>query len=68
MDKKHWIKKEQLDTPLCDIFEDTETSETARKFIIESEKHFGMEHDDLESMSNEKLNEYIEFLDYLWEK
>ena len=62
------ITKEQLDTPLCDIFGDTKTNGTARIFVISSEKEFGLESKDLENMKYEEMNKYIESLDYLWDK
>lgn len=60
--------KEQLDTPICELEEGTSNTETLREFIRNSEKEFGMFPMDLEKIDEDELNQYIEFLDYLWEK
>lgn len=62
------ITKEQLDIPICDI-EDTATNEgTFREFIRSSEEEFGLQNLDIDGMTDEELNDYIEQLDYLWTK
>lgn len=60
-------KHSDLDKRICDI-EEANNTETLREFIRNSEEWFGMNQVDIDSISEEKLNEYIDFLDYLWEK
>ena len=60
--------KVQLDIPFCGLHEGVENKETIREFIRNTEKEFGRDTADLENMSEDELNHYIEFLDYLWEK
>jgi hypothetical protein len=62
------IKIEDLDKRICDVEKDTTNTQTYREFIIGSENEFGMENQDLDNMSNEELDKYMEFLDYLWYK
>lgn len=62
------ITKEQLDTRICDLEESSGNTQTYREFIIDSENDFDLEIKELDSMSNEDLNKYIDFLDYLWTK
>lgn len=61
--ENQWVTVDQLDVPLCDIFENVQTNGTARVFIRMSEMLFGLPMRDLESMSYEELNLYIEELD-----
>jgi len=47
------------------------TMETERiniKFIRESEKEFGLPVKCLSPLSDDEFREYVDFLDYLWEK
>ncbi len=62
------ITKAVLDIPFSKLIEGVENNETPRKFIRESEFQFGMEPADIDSMTEDELNGYIEHLDYLWEK
>lgn len=59
--------KEILEERICDI-EGGSNTQTYREFIRESEEMYGFEHRDLESMTDEELNKWVEFLDYLWTK
>jgi hypothetical protein len=61
------LTKENLDKRICDV-EGSANEETFRTFIMDSEEEFGMEPRDLDSMTDEELHEYLEFLDYLWTK
>jgi hypothetical protein len=61
------LAKNDLDKRICDT-EGSANEETFREFIRNSEDEFGMEHEDIDSFSDEKLNEYLGFLDYLWTK
>lgn len=63
-----WIGKRDLDTPFSKLILGATNSETPREFIRNSEKEFGLFKADLENISERKLNNYIENLDYLWEK
>jgi len=62
-DRSHWITKEQLDTPLCDIFEGTKTNGTVRIYVGISETLLGLEPANLEVMTYEEMNRYIDSLD-----
>lgn len=59
--------KEDLDKRICDV-EDCGNTQTFREFIIESEKEFYLKHKDLDSLTEEELNSYLDFLDDLWWK
>jgi hypothetical protein len=61
------LTKESLDKRICDV-EGSANEETFREYIRNSEDEFGMEHEDIDNFDDEKLNEYLEFLDYLWTK
>ncbi|MBO3417966.1 hypothetical protein [Clostridium perfringens] len=61
-------KHSDLDKRICDIEEGATNTETLREFIKRSEKYFDMVPKNLDSINEEKLNEYIDFLDYLWDK
>lgn len=63
MKNETWILKEQLDTPLCDVFPGTKTNGTARQWVVITEFVLGIEPTNLEVMSYEELNKYIDSLD-----
>lgn len=58
------ITKEILDDKIHKHEEGVTHNLTFRQYIQELEKEFYMEHADLDSMTDEELNEYDEFL---WE-
>jgi len=60
--------KEQLDIPICELEEGASNKETLREFIKNSEKEFDLIPKELDGMSDKLLNEYIEFIDYIWTK
>jgi hypothetical protein len=62
------ITKDNLDTPYTELIEGATNTETPRQFIRNTEKEFDMQWVELEKLSEDGLNEYIEFLDYLWTK
>lgn len=62
------ITKKQLDVRICDFEPETENTETYREFIQNSEDEFEIERHPLDEMSDEELNNHLEFLDYLWGK
>ncbi|PFP30204.1 hypothetical protein COJ96_05680 [Bacillus sp. AFS073361] len=62
------IKKEHLDIPFCSLIVGATNDESPREFIRNSEREFGMSMADIDNMSEEELNGYIEHLDYLWDK
>lgn len=62
------LKKEYLDERICDGTEGSTNTQTWREFIKESETTFEMEEKNLEELTDDELDEYINFLDYLWEK
>jgi len=47
---------------------DVQNDETFREFIRSSEEAFGMTPRNLESLTDEELNSYSDFLDELWNK
>lgn len=58
-----WILKEQLDTPLCDVFPGTKTNGTVRQWVVITEFVLDIAPANLDAMSYEKLNKYIDSLD-----
>jgi hypothetical protein len=62
------LTKELLDTPFSKFIEGATNPETPREFIRSSEKEFEMRRADIDNMSEDELNGYIEHLDYLWTK
>jgi hypothetical protein len=62
------FRKEHLDTPIWEIELGATNKETLREFIKNSEEEFGLIPKDLDNMTDEHLNRYLEFVDYLWEK
>lgn len=61
--KKHWVKKEDLDTPLCEVFSDTKTTGTARQWVAITEFVLGVSPCDLDKMNFNEMNEYMDSLD-----
>lgn len=62
------ITHDKLDTPIRELYEGAENKETIREFVLTTEETFGMERRNLDSMSVDELNMYVEFLDELWNK
>ncbi|WP_368657651.1 hypothetical protein AB3Z07_21300 [Metabacillus halosaccharovorans] len=62
------INKEHLDIPFSKLLEGADNQETPREFIRSTEREFELRKMDIEAMSTDDLNHYIEFLDYLWNK
>ena len=62
------LLKENLDKRICDVEQGFTNTQTYREFIRQSEQEFGMKEAPIDKMTDEALNEYIEFLDYLWDK
>lgn len=62
------ITHNQLDTPIKELEEGATNEQSFRQFIRESEEEFGMSPRNLEELSEKELNDYIDFLDDLWNK
>ena len=62
------LLKENLDKRICDVEQGFTNTQTYREFIRQSEQEFGMKEAPIDKMTDKTLNDYIEFLDYLWEK
>lgn len=62
------ITQNNLDIPFSKLIEGVKNNETPRQFIRNSEKEFGIPEANLNVMSEDELNGYIEHLDYLWDK
>ncbi len=62
------IKVSDLDKRICDVEPDCINDETYRHFITTSEEDFCMDHADIDHMTDDELNKYIEFIDFLWTK
>lgn len=62
------ISKGNLDKRICDIEVGTTNTQTYREFIRQSEEEFGIEPENIDEMYDSELREYMEQLDYLWEK
>ena len=61
------INISDLDKRICDV-EGGQNTETYREFIINSENSFGIDNRDLNNITEKELNNYLDFLDYLWLK
>jgi hypothetical protein len=59
--------KEKLDIRICDDVKEASNTETYREFILNSEDEFELEHSDIDTMTEEELEDYIEYLDTLWD-
>jgi len=62
------ITKENIDTPFNELISGADNPETPREFIMNSEAEFGIGPADIDNMSEDELNEYIDNLDDLWGK
>jgi len=62
------INKEDLHKRICDIEPNTNNEQTYYEFIRESEEEFGMSPECLDTMNDNQLRNYLEFLDELWFK
>lgn len=62
--------KNNLDKRICDVVEGATNDQTYREFIRGSEKEFCMAPYPLDSeeLTDEELDEYINFLSELWDK
>lgn len=60
--------KENLDNRICDCENDANNTFTYREFIRFTEKDFGLQEIDLDNMNEEELQQYLEFLDELYDK
>ena len=55
-------------TPKEYLDEKVNAEETRLQFIRDSEEQFGMKHENLDKYDIFLIDEYVKFLDYLWEK
>lgn len=62
------ITMDNIDTPFCKFEEGVTNTETPREFIRNTENEFGIEELDIDNMSEDELNRYIDQLDDLWGK
>ena len=62
------ISKENLDKRIYDVEKNADNTQTYREFIRESERMFELSPAPLDLYSDEELKEYLEELNYLWEK
>ncbi len=62
------LLKENLDKRICDCEPDADNTLTYREFIRVSEEELEMEKANLDSMTEEELKDYLNFIDYLHEK
>ena len=60
--------KEVLNKRICDVVEGASNTQTFREFIRESEDEFEIASANLDSMSEEELSNYLDFLSELWYK
>lgn len=61
------VLKEDLEKRICDC-EECNNSQTYREYIRGTEDEMELEPADIDSMTVEELNEYIDYLDFLWRK
>lgn len=62
------IRKDQLDTPINELHPEALNTQTTREFIRSSELEFGLDMKDIDNMPRQVLENYINFLDDLWNK
>ena len=60
------ITKEDLDKKINE-HEGGGNTQTYREYIKETEKEFGIEPVELEKLSDTDLNDYLKYLDWMWE-
>ena len=60
--------KDVLDKRICDVEKQASNTQTFREFIRESEEEFEIAPANLDSMNNQELTNYLDFLDELWWK
>lgn len=60
------MRKEDLDKRICDIEEGSSNTETFREYIRSTENEFNIFAAPIDSMEDEELSDYLEFLDDLW--
>ena len=58
-DANFYYTKADLDKPV-------NKTETLREYIFDTENSFELEHEDVDNMSDEQLNNYVRQLDELW--
>lgn len=56
-----------LDERICDC-EECENTQTYREYIRDSEIELEMDNAPLDKFDDKLLNDYFEFINYLWEK
>lgn len=61
------ISKQNLDNRICDI-EGGDNIQTYREFIRESEYELGLDEQNIDNMDDSTLQDYFDYLDYLWDK
>jgi glycerol-3-phosphate responsive antiterminator len=59
---------DNIDTRFCDLIEGATNKETPRQFIRNTEEELGIRPADIDNMSEDELNVYIDRLDDLWGK
>lgn len=62
------INKDNLDERICDIEPGANNPETYREYIRITEKEFNICYAPIDSMDEEELSSYLNFMDELWEK
>lgn len=62
------IRKDQLDTRICDHLPQSTNTETYREYILACERDFGLKPQNLEKMTAKEINNYLNWLDNLWLK
>ena len=60
------LLKSDLDKRICDVEQGATNTQTYREFIRQSEEKFDKVHTILDEFDNEKLTEYLKFLNHQW--
>lgn len=60
------ISKKELDMRWSEILEGCTNPKTCRETIKENEEEYGLIPRDLDAMTDEEVNEYVDLLNYLW--
>ncbi len=62
------ITRDTLNKRICDVEKEATNTQTYKEFIRESEEEFGLQHETVELYTSVELQEYLGFLNKLWDK
>lgn len=62
------MTKNDLDKRIYDVEPTAKNADTYREFIRKSENEFGIAHVPIDEFEDDELQEYLDWLDELWDK